>query len=379
MLEKRGGSEQQSTIKPFEIQKGIIIMKNMFKKILSLVLCVVMIFMIGSVNPAYAADDSRQIIDSGDCGLYGDNLKWIVYSDGELEISGNGEMNQYYSEYESGGRDTSKCAPWRKYEYLIRVINIKEGVTSIGHDAIISTSIYYHKVYFPKSLKYIEVAHYDKDLFENIRGFQSRGKHIAFCYAGSPSDWDKVECRNYDVDFNANTREYEKTYIGTSLSNHIEQENYIYQKMYFNGEEPIDFCEIRRETGRISYTDGTKEKVFAHYYNDDDSATLVWSIDGESVFVNGETEKTATGNSAELVFHGESTKVKLQMISSDGEVISEDEITLTIPAERTFFQKIGDKFVEAFLLFGIIFFGVFGGTFGPMIGSIANWFHSIFN
>lgn len=354
-------------------------MKTMFKKILSLVLCVVMIFMIGSVNPAYAADDSRQIIDSGDCGLYGDNLKWIVYSDGELEISGNGEMNQYYSEYESGGRDTSKCAPWRKYEYLIRVINIKEGVTSIGHDAIISTSIYYHKVYFPKSLKYIEVAHYDKDLFENIRGFQSRGEHIAFCYAGSPSDWDKVECRNYDVDFNANTREYEKTYIGTSLSNHIEQENYIYQKMYFNGKEPIDFCEIRRETGRISYTDGTKEKVFAHYYNDDDSATLVWSIDGESVFVNGETEKTATGNSAELVFHGESTKVKLQMISSDGEVISEDEITLTIPAERTFFQKIGDKFVEAFLLFGIIFFGVFGGTFGPMIGSIANWFHSIFN
>ena len=64
MIEKRGGSEQQSTIKPFEIQKGIIIMKNMFKKILSLVLCVVMIFMIGSVNPAYAADDSRQIIDS---------------------------------------------------------------------------------------------------------------------------------------------------------------------------------------------------------------------------------------------------------------------------------------------------------------------------
>lgn len=379
MLEKRGVSEQQSTIKPFEIQKGIIIMKNMFKKILSLILCVVMIFMIGSVNPAYAADDSREIIDSGDCGLYGDNLKWIVYSDGELEISGNGEMNQYYSEYESGGRDTSKCAPWRKYEYLIRVINIKEGVTSIGHDAIISTSIYYHKVYFPKSLKYIEVADYDESLFENIRGFQSRGEHIAFCYAGSPNDWDKVECRNYDVDFNASTWGYEKTYTGTSLSNHIEQENYIYQKMYFNGEEPIDFCEIRRETGRISYTDGTKEKVFAHYYNDDDSATLVWSIDGESVFVNGETEKTATGNSAELVFHGESTKVKLQMISSDGEVISEDEITLTIPAERTFFQKIGDKFVEAFLLFGIIFFGVFGGTFGPMIGSIANWFHSIFN
>ena len=126
MLEKRGGSEQQSTIKPFEIQKGIIIMKNMFKKILSLVLCVVMIFMIGSVNPAYAADDSREIIDSGDCGLYGDNLKWILYSDGELEISGNGEMNWYFTDYAMRGKDRSYFAPWQKYFKQINFINIKK-------------------------------------------------------------------------------------------------------------------------------------------------------------------------------------------------------------------------------------------------------------
>ena len=342
------------------------------KKITSVILCVAILFAIGLSNIVYASNTNKEIIDSGDCGLYGDNLKWILYSDGELEINGNGEMNQYYSESKSGGTDTSKCAPWVKYRNLVRVINIKEGVTSIGHDAIVSTSIPYHKVYFPKSLKYIESLDYHGEgLFNDIRGFQPRGKHIAFCYAGSQSDWDKVECRHYYVDFNANTREYEKTYIGTSLSNNIEPKDYVYQKMYFNGSEPIDFCEIRKKTGSISYTDGSKENVFAHYYNEDNSATLVWSIDGESVFVNGETEKTATGKSAELVFHGESTKVRLQMISSDGEVISEDEITLNAPVERTFFQKIGDRFVEAFFAFWLIFFGVFGGTIGSLFGGLA--------
>lgn len=377
MLEKRGGSEQQSTIKPFEIQKGIIIMKNMFKKILSLVLCVVMIFMIGSVNPAYAADDSREIIDSGDCGLYGDNLKWILYSDGELEISGNGEMNWYFTDYAMRGKDRSYFAPWQKYFKQINFINIKEGVTSIGLDALIDYDIEYSKVNLPKSLKYFESYGYrdQSTLFEDIGGNQAFGKHIAFCYAGSQNDWDKVECRYYTVEFNESAEKYERTYVRTSLSNRIEHKH---QKLYLNGEEPVDFCEIETSSGRTEFNINNKLSLNAHYYAADTGATLVWSIDGESVFIDGETEKTETGRRAHILFLGDAN-IKLKLVSQDGEVLAEDEITIKTLPERTFFQKIGDRIVEAFLTFGIIFVGVVGGTFGPMIGSIANWFHSIFN
>ena len=41
--------------------------------------------------PALAAE----IVDSGTCGKYGDNLTWTLDSDGLLTISGEGEMADY--------------------------------------------------------------------------------------------------------------------------------------------------------------------------------------------------------------------------------------------------------------------------------------------
>lgn len=345
-------------------------MKIKFKKILSLVLCVVMIFMIGSVNPAYAADDSRQIIDSGDCGLYGDNLKWILYSDGELEISGNGEMNWYFTDYAMRGKDRSYFAPWQKYFKQINFINIKEGVTSIGLDALIDYDIEYSKVNLPKSLKYFESYGYrdQSTLFEDIGGNQTFGKHIAFCYAGSQNDWDKVECRYYTVEFNESAEKYERTYVRTSLSNRIEHKH---QKLYLNGEEPVDFCEIETSSGRTEFNINNKLSLNAHYYAADTGATLVWSIDGESVFIDGETEKTETGRRAHVHFLGD-TNIKLQLISQDGEVLAEDEITFETLPEKTFFEKLwGD--ISAWFIFSAMLIANF--ILEP-IGSLINMFRN---
>lgn len=59
---------------------------------------------------------------SGTCG---ENLTWVLDSEGTLTISGTGEMDEYYKAY---GRQS----PWIEYSSKIKKVKITEGVTSIG-------------------------------------------------------------------------------------------------------------------------------------------------------------------------------------------------------------------------------------------------------
>ncbi|MCM1508862.1 MAG: leucine-rich repeat protein [Ruminococcus flavefaciens] len=63
--------------------------------------------------------DTRPVTDSGTCG---ENVNWTLYDDGELVISGEGEMEDY--KYHS--------APWYYKYKKITKITINNGVTNIG-------------------------------------------------------------------------------------------------------------------------------------------------------------------------------------------------------------------------------------------------------
>jgi len=41
--------------------------------------------------------NAQDTIASGNCGIYGNNLTWILTSDSTLTISGNGDMRDYAS------------------------------------------------------------------------------------------------------------------------------------------------------------------------------------------------------------------------------------------------------------------------------------------
>ena len=94
-------------------------MKNSFRKFVSALLALIMVV---SIIPMSVFTASA--VTSGTCG---DNLTWILYADGELVISGAGEMEDYnyYSIY----------APWKNYRSSIKKVTIKDGVTSIGSSA----------------------------------------------------------------------------------------------------------------------------------------------------------------------------------------------------------------------------------------------------
>ena len=77
----------------------------------------------GGDNSTGGEDEERTVTDSGTCG---DNLTWTLYDDGELVISGTGDMPNWTH---------SSSAPWDSYQADITSVNIGNNVTSIGNHA----------------------------------------------------------------------------------------------------------------------------------------------------------------------------------------------------------------------------------------------------
>lgn len=103
----------------------------MKKKWLAFLLCVCMVL---SLLPAtaLAADNGRTVIGSGACGMvpFG-HVTWMLYSDGELSISGSGPMANY-------GFDSSihyASPPWDDHRDTITSLTVDSGVEEIGRYA----------------------------------------------------------------------------------------------------------------------------------------------------------------------------------------------------------------------------------------------------
>ena len=96
----------------------------MKKRFLSILLTAVLLLCavplgLGLVDTAYAAETAN----SGTCG---DNVTWMLTSDGTLTISGTGAMTDYYN---------SGATPWHSVCSQIKSVIIEDGVTRIGNYA----------------------------------------------------------------------------------------------------------------------------------------------------------------------------------------------------------------------------------------------------
>ena len=109
------------TCRTTQKRKGKIHLKKRFLSILLtavLLLCAVPLGL-GLVDTAYAAET----VISGSCG---DNVTWMLTSDGTLTISGTGAMTDYYN---------SGATPWHSVCSQIKSVIIEDGVTRIGNYA----------------------------------------------------------------------------------------------------------------------------------------------------------------------------------------------------------------------------------------------------
>ena len=137
------------------------------------------------------------------------------------------------------------------------------------------------------------------------------------------------------------------------------------------GNSEGDFCKIKRTTATVTFNTFEKVKLYADYNIDSaEDYEVVWSVDGKSYFMNDFKDKTK-GEEVELLFLDDTT-VKLQIISSNGEVLCEDE--LFMKSYRNNGVSLWVNLEANFLMAIMIFIGVIGGTFGPRIGKIMNLF-----
>lgn len=112
-------------------------MKKKRKRIWSMMLVLAMLLTMMPVS-ALAAN----IVDSGTCG---DNLTWTLDDAGTLNISGNGDMEDFDWDY---------LVPWYSYRDQIQTVVIDYGVTSIGYRAFNQCGSLI-KVSIPESVKNI--------------------------------------------------------------------------------------------------------------------------------------------------------------------------------------------------------------------------------
>ncbi len=318
-------------------------MKKTMRKILSVILCAVLLFTTASV--AFAAEDGRKVIDSGFCGAQGENLTWTLYDDGELVISGEGEMDWYYPQLE-------KYSPWHEHYGKIDVITVEEGVTSIGLKAFVTDDYSrYYKVSFPKSLQYIE-----GDMFCDISLTRVPGQHLAYCYAGTNNDFLKIKRREYTVKAEGSEPVRELIYDNGPLTWSDYQH---YMKVYFDGNEPEAFCDLvpDKEHG---------VDLVAHYYSSDVKAEkLIWYR-----IHNGRDKKVAEMNVGEYeikefysnTFLSGEYYLRADVVDGDGNVIvsSEEVLIANVPSFGSTVKLLFAEVVYVLWLFvGLPIFGIF--------------------
>ncbi len=124
--------------------------------------------LIGSENEQLTSATLHTAAALGTCG---DNLNWVLYDTGRLEINGTGAMTSW----SAAGK-----TPWFNYRTEINEIIIGNGVTTIGKYAFYSCTAQ-KSVTIPDSVTTIEA-----NAFGNSRNITE------IHYASDKSDWDKI-------------------------------------------------------------------------------------------------------------------------------------------------------------------------------------------
>lgn len=311
-----------------------------FKKSLALVMSLVLL--LSAIPMIYANAATRTVVDSGFCGSEWLNLNWTLYSDGELVIDGTGAM----SRFPWGAVET----PWHKYSTSdaktpIKVITLEEGVTSIGYDAFDAANRTYTRINLPESLEFIEGYPFD------WHDAHKAGAMVAVCYAGSESDWNTVEHRNYKYELKE-----DKTFTLTSTGseygkNYSTQDGTNYIKMFFNGNEPMSTCEFATDQATVAKY-GEQLSVCAYYYAEK-GESVEWRVKGDSATIKIE-DNIAYVNTTE---QGE-IELTAVLVDKDGDIVDYDTLTVTCEYNTLLVLKV--FFTEVFNLLVEFIGGLFG-------------------
>lgn len=352
------------------------------KKLLAIFLCAILTFT--AIPMAAFAAEERTVVDSGFCGAQGDNLTWTLYDDGELVISGEGEMDWFSFRY-------NKLPPWYKYRYQIWNIKLEEGVTSIGSYAFNFSSSDKDKIpplckiEIPKTL-YMVQGEYIVDHLTYSFWHKS-----VVCFAGTEKEWNSIAWQRWATHRSVTVYEDGEKHYNLwreFLGNDGENAFKHWERIYFNGEQPQPYCKL---SGDVLFGSGDSEsEVFrAEYYLDEHPvAKFVWTIEGDSEILNVQTDRYGIDNAVEIsTFKRGNAVLKLEIVTPDGTVIASDSKNITsrkIAPNDSFIAILKKIFFEIENIYsgivggGIFTFAMFIMSIGGFFSTIAEFFSSIF-
>lgn len=298
------------------------------KKMVSLLLAMAMLMGMGIM--ANAADAvEKKAVETGFCGLEGENLTWTLYDDGELVISGQGDMEDYFADDFPG---------WSKLYDDISVITLEEGVTGIGSYAFYHKATY-NRLNLPVSLEKIAYKGIDFGVVDGIRGFTDYGVTMQMiCYAGTETQWgDVMENSGYDCD--------------TDLSCFYGCDT---RRIYYNGEEPETQCEIMSlEEHTVAYGESIilTPCAYSAEHPDGKGVKIVWHTSGFGLNANSYICDHGIEHIS-LTSHGiGSVVLDAQLVDEDGTVLASDSVKIKSKAGiKEIIDYLNNKIEEFFNL-----------------------------
>lgn len=348
------------------------------KKITAIILCAVMMLTAMPLG-AFAAEE-REVIDKGFCGAHGENLTWTFYDNGELVISGEGDMDWYSLGY-------GKLPPWFEYRFDIWNITVEHGVTSIGTHAFYFAEVDDKipplcKIELPKTLYKIQNNAIDNRVYTHWH-------KSTVCFAGTETEWNailwEVQATHRGVIVYEDRKEYYLwrefvSYEGTNLFRHW--------NVYLNGEQPQPYCKLNGDV-RFDSGDSESEVFRAEYYLDEHpEAKFVWTVEGDSKILNVQTDRYGINNAVTIsTFERGNAVLKLEVVDPDGTVIASDYKNITsrkIAPNDSFTAVLQKIFYEIENVYsGIIGGGLFSSwllilSIGASFAKIAEFLSSLF-
>ena len=219
--------------------------------------------------------ENTPLLNSGDCGNAGNNIRWELYDSGTMYVFGNGEMQDYdASGNGSTGLPGGDSIPWNSNMGNITHVIIEDGVTSIGAGTFYNAGNL-TSVEIPNSVTSIYAQAFEGcrnlsriDLPNNLYFIDSRA--FAFCPIREIVFPESLKVINFEVFFNGSS--------GGNITT-----------AYFKGDKPITSPFISKTNNSSIGTFADWETVY--YPEKNPTWIMNGDIDELAIFGTGGTTK----------------------------------------------------------------------------------------
>ncbi len=273
------------------------------KRIIATILCCIIALTILPLA-SFAATSEREVVDEGYCSAISDeesykNVKWTLYDDGELVVTGKGDTENLYNIV---------------FNTEATTLRICEGINTIKFEVWNNTESSFfrytklNKIVIPKSADHLSKLKIPESTYPN--------RKFIICYGGTEQEWKAL----------AKEENFSKSVCD----------------FYFEGQEPAPYCKIDCENGVVEAPALENKEIKVNYYcGNSDACYFRYTWQESKVKLTCMSDIYCKQSVATIMpkKKGEST-LKVELIDGDTEKVLASD-TVTIKATKSNQDSVG--------------------------------------